>query len=251
MKIFQNLAALVATLVLGAIVADAQPARQNSPGRGRGAGNDYSRIYNPETVETVKGQVESVDKMSPVAGMGQGVHVTVKTDSGEIPVHLGPSWFMEHQDTQIEPKDEIEVTGSRVTFEGKPTIIASEVKKDGGTLRLRDENGRPAWAGWTAAGAERGRPMGRGMMNPENRKRMMEQRQKMMSEIQARDEELQKKVDAMNKAEGQAKIDAMADVIDTLVKERQEMHERASTMQERMQQRRSPDQEDSAPSRDQ
>jgi hypothetical protein len=33
-------------------------------------------------------------------------------------------------------------------FDGKPTIIAAEVKKGDGILKLRDKNGFPMWAGW-------------------------------------------------------------------------------------------------------
>jgi hypothetical protein len=42
----------------------------------------------------------------------------------------------------------VEVKGSRVTFAGNPAIIAAEVKKGDALLKLRDENGIPAWAGW-------------------------------------------------------------------------------------------------------
>jgi hypothetical protein len=42
----------------------------------------------------------------------------------------------------------VEVKGSRVTFEGKPAIIAAEVKKGDEVLKLRDENGFPMWSGW-------------------------------------------------------------------------------------------------------
>jgi hypothetical protein len=55
---------------------------------------------------------------------------------------------MERLDTKIEKGDKIEVKGSRVTFAGKPAIIAAEVKKGDNILKLRDENGIPAWAGW-------------------------------------------------------------------------------------------------------
>jgi hypothetical protein len=37
--------------------------------------------------------------------------------------------------------------GSRITYEGKPAIIAAEVKKGDEVLRLRDEKGIPVWAG--------------------------------------------------------------------------------------------------------
>jgi hypothetical protein len=44
------------------------------------------------------------------------------------------------------PKDQVQVKGSRVTFAGKPAIIAAEVKKGDDVLVLRDENGLPAWS---------------------------------------------------------------------------------------------------------
>jgi len=55
---------------------------------------------------------------------------------------------MERLDTKIEKGDKIEVKGSRVTFAGKPAIIAAEVKKGDNTVILRDSAGIPAWAGW-------------------------------------------------------------------------------------------------------
>jgi hypothetical protein len=45
------------------------------------------------------------------------------------------------------PGDKVEVTGSRVTYEGQPTIIAGEVKKGAQVLKLRDAAGVPVWAG--------------------------------------------------------------------------------------------------------
>jgi len=42
----------------------------------------------------------------------------------------------------------VEVKGSRVTFDGKPVIIAAELKKDNNVLTLRDSSGIPAWSGW-------------------------------------------------------------------------------------------------------
>jgi hypothetical protein len=42
----------------------------------------------------------------------------------------------------------IEVKGSRVTFEGKPALIAAEVRKGDEVLKLRDEAGMPLWSGW-------------------------------------------------------------------------------------------------------
>ena len=115
---------------------------------GWGMGAAYGKMYDPKTVETVSGEVISVDKITPVRGMSYGVHLTVKTDKETISVHMGPGWFIENQDIKIEPKDNVEVKGSRITFEGKPAIIAAEVTKGNEMLKLRDENGFPVWSGW-------------------------------------------------------------------------------------------------------
>jgi hypothetical protein len=115
---------------------------------GWGSGTPYSRMYNPQTVEMISGEVLSVDKITPMKGMKYGVHLILKTDKETISVHLGPGWYIENQDVKIAPKDKIEVKGSRITFEGKPALIAAEVKKGDEVLMLRDTSGFPVWSGW-------------------------------------------------------------------------------------------------------
>ena len=115
---------------------------------GWGGGTPYGRMYNPQTVETISGEVVSVDKITPMKGMYYGVHLVLKTDKETISVHLGPGWYIENQDVKIAPKDKIEVKGSRITFEGKPALIAAELKKGDDVLVLRDSSGFPVWSGW-------------------------------------------------------------------------------------------------------
>ena len=115
---------------------------------GWGMGSGYQRMYNPATVETLTGTVESVDKITPMKGMHSGIHLTVRTDKETVDVHLGPEWYIERLDTKIQKGDQIEVKGSRVTIAGKPALIAAEVKKGDNVLVLRDSSGIPAWAGW-------------------------------------------------------------------------------------------------------
>ena len=105
-------------------------------------------MYDPKTVETISGVVEKIEKITPMKGMSYGVHVLVKTEKETIDIHLGPGWYIENQDVKIMSGDKVEVTGSRITFQDKPAIIAAEVKKGDEILKLRDENGFPAWAGW-------------------------------------------------------------------------------------------------------
>jgi hypothetical protein len=101
------------------------------------------RNYDPKTVETVQGKVLSVGKLQQ---RGRGVHVMLQTDKETIAVHLGPSWYIDKQTPKIETNDTITVTGSRVTVGGKPAIIAAQVKKGNEVLKLRDDNGVPAWS---------------------------------------------------------------------------------------------------------
>ena len=104
------------------------------------------RNYDPKTVETIQGKVLSMEK-TPSKGRGYGVHLTLQTEKESISVHLGPGWYIEKQTPHIKSNDTIIVTGSRVTFDGKPAIIAAQVKKGNETLKLRDENGIPSWRG--------------------------------------------------------------------------------------------------------
>lgn len=115
---------------------------------GWGMEGQYGRMYDPKTVETIAGEVTGVQRITPMKGMSSGVHLIVKTDKETLPVHLGPAWYIENQDIKIQLKDRIEVKGSRITFQGKPAIIAAEVKKGDETLQLRNENGFPVWSGW-------------------------------------------------------------------------------------------------------
>jgi hypothetical protein len=145
-----NIVGIVIALAL-ITAPDEAFAQRGQGGRGSGGwgmGSQYQRMYNPATVETLTGTVESVDKVTPMKGMHYGIHLTLKTDKETIDVHLGPDWYIERQDSKIEKGDTIEVKGSRVTIAGKPAIIAAEVKKGDSTLMLRDANGVPAWAGW-------------------------------------------------------------------------------------------------------
>ncbi|MFH1010644.1 MAG: DNA-binding protein [bacterium] len=151
---------LGALLLVWAAVAFAQPpAMPPMGGMGWGMGSSYNRMYDTSTVETLKGEVISVEPFSlmgakmeprpmPMHRGHQGIHLMLKTDKESISVHLGPSWFIENQDMQIMPKDTIEVKGSRITFSEKPAIIAAEVVKGESVLTLRSESGVPVWVGW-------------------------------------------------------------------------------------------------------
>jgi hypothetical protein len=139
-----GIAAFVTTVgFLGASAAMGQP------GSGRGAGRAAgSRLYNAATVETVSGVVHRIDRLTGKAcGRNCGVHLLLQTDKEALAVHLGPTWYVDKQALKLAVQDKIEVRGSRIMYEGKPAIIAAEVKKGDQVLKLRDDAGIPVWRG--------------------------------------------------------------------------------------------------------
>jgi hypothetical protein len=146
-----KLLVLVPLLIGWAPYAVAQTAngpRGGGQGAGWGQGSVYGRLYDPKTVENLAGEIIGVVKFTPAGGMSRGVHITLRTDQGvTLPVHLGPELYVDQQTVSLQKGDKVQVRGSRITFQGKPAIIAAEVTKGGETLHLRDANGIPAWAG--------------------------------------------------------------------------------------------------------
>jgi len=141
-------------LVLGILFVTAESLAQRGPAMmwrgsgGWGLGTQYNRMYDPKTVETISGEITAVDRITPAKGMSGGIHMNVTTNKETISVHLGPGFYIENQDVKLEAKDKVEVKGSRITFGGKPVIIAAEVKKGDEVLKLRDDAGFPVWIAW-------------------------------------------------------------------------------------------------------
>jgi hypothetical protein len=154
----------MALFIVVLIGASAGPAlAQPGPGAGRrmGPGGGMGpRFYNPQTVTTIKGQVESLETLSGMGRRGgRGMmhrRVVLKTDQGRIIVHLGPTWYVTEEKLPLKVGATLEVTGSKVTRNGKTVIVAREAKTDGKTLTLRDEQGLPVWRGMGRGGG-RGR----------------------------------------------------------------------------------------------
>ena len=68
----------------------------------------------------------SIDTVTPIRDMGQGIQIILKNEREEIAVHLGPAWFILYQDMILSVNDKnIEVRGCRTMINGKPVIMAS------------------------------------------------------------------------------------------------------------------------------
>jgi hypothetical protein len=137
---------------------------QPGGGMGRGGGMGL-RLYNPQTVTTVTGAVEKLEELNMGPGGGMGMkfrELLLKTDRGSLMVHLGPIWYLDQQKFALKVGDKIEVTGSQVTLNNQPAIIARDVTMNGRILKLRDDQGIPAWRGMGRGGMGQGGGRGPG-----------------------------------------------------------------------------------------
>ncbi len=111
------------------------------------------RLFDPKTVTTVEGSVTQVERVEhKMMGMF-AIEATVKTADVTYTVHLGPAWFIENQELQLAAGDSVTLTGSKITLQGRPTIIATEIVRGDDTLKLREKDGTPVWVGWRRRGA--------------------------------------------------------------------------------------------------
>ena len=117
-------------------------------GPGRGMRNGAGRMYDPAKSEVITGQVVSLEQNESRRGTGMGVVLTVNIGSDTLPVVLGPQWFIDEQKIKIVAGDTVEIRGVKTGRGGRDVFIAAEIKKGQEKMTLRDENGRPAWAGW-------------------------------------------------------------------------------------------------------
>jgi hypothetical protein len=101
--------------------------------------------YDPAQETTLKGTVQEVnDYQCPISG-SIGTHISVKSGFEIIEVHLAPAKFLKEYGIVIKPGDSVIVTGMRLTFDGKPAMIAKTVADDRERFRFREDDGRPEW----------------------------------------------------------------------------------------------------------
>ena len=128
-----------ASALIGALTATLMYA---GPNQTRGT---RTPTYDPKTETTISGVVQEVKEISG-PGRSTGTHLTVKAGNDSYEVHLGPTWYLTKEKYTFAKDDQVEVTGSKVKYQGADTIIARQVKKVGNTWTLRDSQGTPLWS---------------------------------------------------------------------------------------------------------
>ena len=95
------------------------------------------------------GKVARVFTETLEEGMYPGMAVVLDTKTrGQVHVHLAPVWYLERQDFEFKPGDEVRVKGMCETTDGKLRVIAYELTRGDNVLHLRDSRGHPNWEAW-------------------------------------------------------------------------------------------------------
>lgn len=85
-------------------------------------------------------------------GMYPGLAVVMDTKTqGQVHVSLGPVWYLERQEFELKPGDEVRVRGMcerEKDRDGRFRVIAYELSRGDFVLSLRDPQGRPHWEAW-------------------------------------------------------------------------------------------------------
>ena len=131
MKIIVGAVTVVLIVLLTAVTSRKQPDLL-----GYSAGNEF----------TAAGTVEDVQEFYCPVTDDRGTHVVLNTDRGTILVHVAISRFLREQKFAIQPGERLQVTGAKIRFQGKESMIAREIIRGDEVFILRDTAGKPLWS---------------------------------------------------------------------------------------------------------
>lgn len=110
-------------------------------------GSEYNQRFDPELVTTLRGTIQSIGVFNVAKDSVEGLRLRIKTADGDTKtVHAGPRPFIESQGVTLHFGDEVTVTGAPTRIGWRPEILmASTIRTQGQTLRLRAADGTPQW----------------------------------------------------------------------------------------------------------
>jgi hypothetical protein len=94
------------------------------------------RAYDFRSKTRIGGEILSIEDLRADDAAFSGLHITMRVNNGQVSVHLGPREFFESNVVAFSVGDSIDITGYPSSYQGKPAVVATEVKKGGRELRL-------------------------------------------------------------------------------------------------------------------
>jgi len=99
-------------------------------------------LFDPGKIETVSGKIVKVKYY-------EELRLIICTDAKKpVLVALGPMDYFAGQNKVLKAGDTATVTGSMITVDDTPLMIATKIKEDNEEMQVRDNEGHPIWMGW-------------------------------------------------------------------------------------------------------
>ncbi len=117
-------------------------------GQGRGTGGSRGMVppveaFDPETMQTVSGTIIDISAGRAPSDFRQ---ITLRTSDGRtLQVDLAPASYLDARDFHFDEGDKVTVRGSLLSQAGQKRLIATQMKTEGGQIRLRSSQGQPLW----------------------------------------------------------------------------------------------------------
>jgi hypothetical protein len=105
----------------------------------------YSRPFDPDHIEEVNGIVLEIYHAKESSYDSRGVVLLLDAEDDILMVHVGPTWYVDHQLRNFKQGEELTVLGSRVSYHGEEILVVQTLHRGKKKFRFRDENGSPFW----------------------------------------------------------------------------------------------------------
>ena len=133
----RNLKILVgAATVLFIVLLTAVTSRKDNDSLAYGGANEM----------TIVGTVQEVQEFYCPVTDDRGTHVLLKTERGEVLVHVAIARFLRDHKFAINPGDQLQVAGAKIRYQGKDGMIAREIIRGDEVFTLRNTAGKPVWS---------------------------------------------------------------------------------------------------------
>lgn len=106
---------------------------------------DTKTQHQTSALETIRGEVFTIDKVVLRNGLSRGLQIMVETDDEILPAYIGPEWVLESNNLVLNPHDRVTMKGLRTNIDGFDLFVVSEVTKGQKTISIMDQNKLSAW----------------------------------------------------------------------------------------------------------